>query len=71
MKASGVVVLFSIPGLDLTPFPRRLADPTVAELRRLYLAETGHAAFGRGPVITVLHLASARLRHTARLKRSY
>lgn len=50
------LVLFSIPGFRMTPSPRRPAEPVVAQVRhggQWYLAETGHAVYCRGPVITV------------------
>jgi hypothetical protein len=50
------LALFSIPGFRLTPPPRQPVVPAVAKVRqggRWYLAESGHAVYCRGPVITV------------------
>ncbi len=50
------LVLFSIPGFRIAPSPRKPATPVVAQARhggRWYLAETGHAVYCRGPVITI------------------
>ncbi|HKN33760.1 MAG TPA: hypothetical protein VJX16_11015 [Terriglobales bacterium] len=50
------LLLFSIPGFRITPSPKKPADPVVAQSQqkgRWYLAESGHAVFCSGPVITV------------------
>jgi hypothetical protein len=51
------LVLFSIPGFRVAPSPPRPTQPAaVAQVRhggKWYLAETGHAVYCRGPVITV------------------
>lgn len=50
------LLLFSIPGFRVTPSPRRPAEAAVVQVRhggRWYLAESGHAVYCRGPVITV------------------
>ncbi|HVO63397.1 MAG TPA: hypothetical protein VMT53_20890 [Terriglobales bacterium] len=54
------LVLFSIPGFRVTPSPQqhltRPAAAAAAQVRhggKWYLAESGHAVYCRGPVITV------------------
>lgn len=50
------LVLFSIPGFKAAPSPHRPTEAAVAQVRhggKWYLAETGHAVYCRGPVITV------------------
>jgi hypothetical protein len=50
------LVLFSIPGFRSTPSPRRPTTPPIAQVRqggRWYLADSGHAVYCRGPVITI------------------
>ena len=50
------LVLFSIPGFKVAPSPHRPIEAAVAQVRhggKWYLAETGHAVYCRGPVITV------------------
>lgn len=50
------LILFSIPGFRTAPSPRKPEVATTAKVRqggRWYLAETGHAVYCRGPVITV------------------
>ena len=50
------LLLFSIPGFWVTPSPKKPTDPVLARTHqsgRWYLAETGHAVFCSGPVITV------------------
>jgi hypothetical protein len=50
------LVLFSIPGFKVAPSPHHPTEAVVAQARhggKWYLAETGHAVYCRGPVITV------------------
>jgi hypothetical protein len=50
------MLLFSIPGFRTTPSPKKPAEAAVAQVRhggQWYLAESGHAVYCRGPVITV------------------
>lgn len=50
------LLLFSIPGFRVTPSPGRPTEAAVVQVRhggRWYLAESGHAVYCRGPVITV------------------
>jgi hypothetical protein len=50
------LVLFSIPGFKVAPSPQHPTEVAVAKVRhggKWYLAESGHAVYCRGPVITV------------------
>jgi len=50
------LLLFSVPGLRVTPSPRKPADSLMSQTHRggrWYLAANGHAVYCRGPVITV------------------
>jgi len=51
------LVLFSIPGFRVAPSPPRPTQAAaVSQVRhggKWYLAETGHAVYCRGPVLTV------------------
>ncbi len=50
------LVLFSVPAFHATPSPRRPVEHVAAQVRhggRWYLAESGHAVYCRGPVLTV------------------
>lgn len=50
------LVLFSIPGFRITPSPKTPSTPPAAQVRhggKWYLAESGHAVYCRGPVITI------------------
>jgi hypothetical protein len=61
------LILFSIPGFRSTPSPRRPADTVATKVHRggrWYLAESGHAVYCRGPVITV-NLVDGSLRKVA------
>lgn len=50
------LVLFSIPSFKVAPSPHQPTSPVVAQVRhggKWYLADSGHAVYCRGPVITV------------------
>ncbi|MBV8478585.1 MAG: hypothetical protein JO249_24520 [Acidobacteria bacterium] len=50
------LMLFSIPGFRMAPPRHLVGTAAVAQVRRggrWYLAESGHAVYCRGPVITV------------------
>ena len=53
------LILFSIPGFRVTPSPQQRPTQPVAATAQVrhggqwYLAETGHAVYCRGPVITI------------------
>jgi hypothetical protein len=50
------MMLFSVPGFRVTPSPKPLVVSSVRQVNRggrWYLADTGHAVYCRGPVITV------------------
>ena len=61
------LLLFSFPGLSVAPSPRKPLDTFVAKSHRggrWYLAESGHAVYCVGPVITV-NLMDGSLRKVA------